>query len=92
MYNETVKLCYDETIKFWLDALLENCNKENVSELTTEEIKEEIEEIKGTIRNEHDWELGYDGDEPVNPHTENIAIMEDYIAYLEEMLEGRGDM
>lgn len=45
-----------------------------------------IEEAKGTIENERIWELGYDGDEP-NPHTENIEVLEEYIATLEEKLE-----
>ena len=51
-----------------------------------EEIKEEIEEIKGTISNEHLWELGYDGEEP-NPHTENIETLKEYLEMLEEKLK-----
>lgn len=47
----------------------------------------EIEEVKSAISNEHLWELGYDGTEPVNPHTENIEVLKEYLAALEEKLE-----
>ena len=68
----------NETIKIWI---------ENLENPTVEEIKKEIEEVKGTIRNEHLWELGYDGEEPMNPHTENIMILNEYLEVLEEMLK-----
>jgi len=58
-----------ETVRIWLEELYKN----------------EIEEIKGTIENEHIWELGYDGEEP-NPHTENIEVLKEYIEVLEEKL------
>jgi hypothetical protein len=61
----------NETVKIWLEELYKN----------------EIEEAKGTISNEHLWELGYDGNEPVNPHTENIMALEEYIEVLEEKLK-----
>ena len=60
----------NETVKFWLEELY----------------KKEIEEIKGTISNEHIWELGYDGEEP-NPHTENIEVLKEYLEVLENKLE-----
>ena len=50
-------------------------------------VKKEIEEVKGTIRNEHLWELGYDGEEPMNPHSENIMVLMEYLEELEEMLK-----
>jgi hypothetical protein len=59
-----------ETVKLWFEELY----------------KKEIEEIKGTISNEHLWELGYDGEEP-NPHTENIAVLQEYLERLEEKLK-----
>lgn len=68
----------NETVKIWI---------ENLENPTVEEIKKEIEEVKGTIRNEHLWELGYDGEEPMNPHTENIMILNEYLEVLEEMLK-----
>lgn len=66
----------NETVKIWLEEL---------NNSTKEEIKKEIEEVKGTINNEHLWELGYDGQEP-NPHTENIMVLMEYLEVLEEML------
>ena len=60
-----------ETVKNWLEELY----------------KDEIEEAKGAIENEHLWELGYDGEEPLNPHTENIEVLKEYIKELEHRLE-----
>lgn len=60
----------NETVKIWFEELY----------------KKEIEEIKGTISNEHIWELGYDGEEP-NPYTENIEMLQEYLELLEEKLE-----
>jgi hypothetical protein len=61
----------NETIKIWFEELY----------------KKEIKEIKGTISNEHLWELGYDGNEPVNPHTENIVVLQEYLEMLEKKLD-----
>ena len=60
----------NETVKFWLEELY----------------KKEIEEVKGTIENEKKWELGYDGQEPFNPHTDNIMVLEEYVEVLKEKL------
>ena len=60
----------NETVKIWLEKLY----------------KDGIEEAKGTIENEHVWELGYDG-EGSNPHTENIEVLKEYIEVLKEKLE-----
>lgn len=46
---------------------------------------EAIADARETIRNEHLWELGYSGDEP-NPHTENIALLDNYISELKKKL------
>lgn len=59
----------NETVRIWLEELY----------------SKEIEEIKGTISNEHLCELGYDGEDP-NPHTENIEVLMEYIEVLEEKL------
>lgn len=61
----------NEMVKFWFEELYRN----------------EIEEIKVAISNEHMWELGYNGAEPVNPHTENIEMLKEYLDMLEEKLE-----
>lgn len=60
-----------ETVKIWLEELYTN----------------EINESRETIKNEHLWELGYNGEEPVNPHTENIELLKEYIKVLNEKLE-----
>lgn len=60
----------NETVRIWLEELY----------------KKEIEEAKGTIQNEHLWELGCDGNESINPYTENIMVLEEYIEVLEEKL------
>lgn len=75
-----------ETVKFWIDELLEKHNVDELSDLSADVIMTKIEDAKGTISNEHIWELGYDGDDPFNPHTENIAILMEYIEVLEEKL------
>ena len=61
----------NEMVKIWLEELY----------------KKEIEEAKETIKNEHMWELGYNGNEPINPHTENIEVLKEYIEVLESKLE-----
>ena len=61
----------NETIKEWLKELYDK----------------EISEVRGTIKNEHLWELSYDGEES-NPHTENIELLKEYIEVLEELKGG----
>lgn len=67
----------NETVKIWLGKL---------GNPTKEKIKAEIEEVKGAISNERLWERGYNGDDSLNPHTENIAVLSEYLKVLEEML------
>lgn len=47
-----------------------------------EMLEKEIKEVLGTISNEHLMGLGYSG-EGLNPHAQNIATMQIYIAQLE---------
>lgn len=61
----------NETVRIWLEELY----------------TKEIEEAKETIKNEHIWELGYNGEEPLNPHTGNIEVLKEYIEVLESKLE-----
>lgn len=56
----------NETVRLWIEHLY----------------KDAIEDTKETIRNEHLWELGYNGEEPINPHTENIEMLKEYIDVL----------
>jgi hypothetical protein len=64
----------NETVRTWLKELY----------------GKEIEEVKGTISNEHLWELGYDGEDP-NPHTENIEVLTEYLEILESKLAELND-
>ena len=73
--SEEEKFKMNETVKIWIEEL---------GNSTKKKIKAEIEEVKGTISNEHIWELGYNGNE--NPHTENIVVLMEYLEVLEEML------
>lgn len=68
----------NDTIKTWLDNLLESTNKMHIEELSVEEIKAEIEETKGSIENFSIW-----GDRHA------IVDSEEYIEVLEEILERR---
>ena len=68
----------NETIKIWLDKLLEDTHKMFVEELTVEEIKAEIEENKGSIDNFRMW-----GDRHA------IIDCEEYIEVLEELLNNK---
>ena len=76
----------DETESFiecWLNQLLEATGKPNVDELTAEEIRAEIDDIKGTISNE-EIVLG------ISEFAEkNIEQYEAYLERLEEMLKNK---
>ena len=65
----------NETVKIWLDALLKDKNKILIEELTMEEIKAEIEEVKGSI------ELF-----SIVNDKHSILDCEEYLEVLEEML------
>ena len=63
----------DDIIKVWS----EECKSRIINMLD-----QEINEIPDNIRNEHIWELGYDGEDP-NPHTQNIENLKEYRKRLE---------
>lgn len=63
----------DDIIKVWS----EECKLRIINMLD-----QEINEIPDSIRNEHIWELGYDG-EDTNPHTQNIENFKEYRKRLE---------
>lgn len=75
--------CIEETISIWLDNLLEATGKSNVEELTAEEIRAEIQEMKGTIRNEECLLGVYEFAEG------NLKQMFKYLNRLEEMLNNK---
>ena len=70
----------NETIQIWLDALLESTGKATLEELTTEEIRAEIEDVEGTISNERLWAHAD------SIHEENIVVLLEYLEVLNEML------
>ena len=72
----------DETIEFWLDALLETTGKASIEDLTREEILYEIDQVKGCIENESIW-----SSEPGDIHDCNIKTNEKYLERLKEILE-----
>lgn len=71
----------NETVKIWLDALLETTNKMSVEEFTVEEIKAEIEEAKGAIK-----DFNILGDKHA------IIDCEEYIEVLKEMLNNKEEI
>ncbi len=70
-----------ETIKIWLDSLLEDKGKMFIEELTADEIRAEIEETKGSIDNFRIWN---------DKHA--IIDCEEYIEILEEMLNNKEEI
>ena len=67
----------------WIEQLLKSTGKSNTNELTNEEIRKEIEEVKGTIRNEEIL-IGI-----TDYAEENIKQFEVYIEKLEKMLSDK---
>lgn len=79
MDNENI-LYNDDLVKVWS----EECKSRIINMLD-----QEINEIPDTIKNEHLWELGYDGEDP-NPHTQNIENLKEYrkrLEFFHEMIE-----
>ena len=79
MDNENI-LYNDDLVKVWS----EDCKLRIINMLD-----KEINEIPDTIKNEHLWELGYDGEDP-NPHTQNIENLKEYrkrLEFFHEMIE-----
>ena len=80
--DECCSICSDcEMISGWFEQLLEATDKPDLSELTTEEIEEEIEKVLGTISNEKLWAHA----DPI--HFENIVRLEQYLAALRRLLK-----
>ena len=71
----------EETIDIWIEQLLESTGKSNVNELTVEEIRVEIDDVEGTIRNE-EIVIG------ISEFAEkNIEQYKAYLEVLEKMLK-----
>lgn len=82
----------EEFVKFWINELLEKHRATKIEDLPSNVLEAEIADARETIKNEHVWELGYDGEEPVNPHTENMEALREYIETLEETLGRKGSL
>lgn len=63
-------------IEEWFKDLLKRKNKDDIQELTHDEISEEIDEIKETLKNEMIW-----------GNAENIACLRLYLKELEAINE-----
>ena len=72
----------EETVEIWVEKLLEANQKDCISDLSVEEIQEEIEEVNGTIKNETIWA----SDDKDDMHSGNIRTLEAYLVVLNEML------
>ena len=77
------ELATKSMVEYWIEQLLESTGKSNTNELTNEEIRKEIEEVKKTIRNEEIL-IGI-----TDYVEENIKQFEAYIEKLEEMLNDK---
>ena len=71
----------DEFVRGWIGELLERLDKDNLDELTIEDLRDEIEEMHGTIKNESIL-IGVS-----EFAEENIKYFEAYIEYLEALIE-----
>lgn len=76
-------LADDEIVSGWLDNLFTDIIKV---------IDEELADEEGTIKNEKIWELGYEGQEVPNPHTQNMVNINSYIDKLKMLRESIEDL
>ena len=76
--NEAV---IDEMCSSWIGQLLERLDKDSIEDLTIEDLRDEIEEIHGTIENESIL-IGVS-----EFAEENIKQFKAYIEYLEALIE-----
>lgn len=83
--QESEILTPNETINIWLEILLAEHNKKELSELTAKEIQAEIEETKGTIENEELWAKSD------TIHLENLKILNEYLERLKNLLKEKGN-
>jgi hypothetical protein len=69
----------------WIGNLVESHNCASIDGLSIGMIKDEIEDIRQTIKNESLCELGAPTLEVSDMHRDNIISMQDYIMYLQEL-------
>ena len=73
-------------IEEWFAELLATNNTVDADNLTETIILDEIEEIKGSIKNEKIWALGAPTKSSAAMHLGNIENLEEYIEFLETLL------
>lgn len=66
------------TIEIWIHELMEKHDVSDEEDLTLEQLKTELEDIKGTIANEMLWDV-----------ENNVEIYTAYKEYLEELIEDK---
>ena len=71
----------DEMCRSWIGELLERLDKDSIEDLTIKDLRDEIEEMHGTIENESIL-IGVSG-----YAKENIKQFKAYIEYLEALIE-----
>lgn len=76
-------LADEEMISGWFDNLFTDLIKV---------IDEELADEEANIRNQKLWELGYEGREVPNPHTQNIVNINSYIDRLKMLRESIEDL
>ena len=67
--SEEMPVYCEETVQIWLDQL----------KIAGTDIKEEIEEVLGTISNERLWLKGASNEEEAFCHMQNIADLSEYL-------------
>lgn len=69
----------------WIGNLVESNNCASIDGLSIGMIRDEIEDIRQTIKNESLCELGAPTLEVSDMHRDNIISMQNYIMYLQEL-------
>lgn len=70
---------FNKTCQDWLSMLIEDNEKSTIDELTIEEIKEEISDVKCIVRNERRFAFGTLDN---NCHEINMLNLEEYLEAL----------
>lgn len=82
--NEAPELtANEEIVSGWFDDLFTDLIKL---------IDEELSDEEANIKNEKIWELGYEGQEIPNPHTQNMVNINHYIDRLKMLRESIEDL
>ena len=87
LYNNNQQDEKDEPLRFehelvgiWVDSLLKESGKQSLKDLTECELRSEIEDVEGTIRNERLWA------KTATVHEDNIKVLKEYLGLLKSLL------